>query len=124
MKTTRWQHADDDNEDADLDKYASMKASHKDSYTRYSDDEDTSYKIRRSATKLLAALIGTRPEMLSTIYRDVSPVLILRFGDREETVKLEVWSTYGLLLSQTAVYGGLSQSKEDVTRRKCKHDTE
>ncbi|KAJ3890504.1 hypothetical protein GG344DRAFT_77817 [Lentinula edodes] len=55
---------------------------------------------------------------------DVSPVLILRFSDREETVKLEVWLTYGLLLSQTAVYGGLSQSKEDVTRRKCKHDTE
>ncbi|KAJ3873718.1 armadillo-type protein [Lentinula edodes] len=102
--------ADDDDEDADLDEY--------------SDDEDTSYKIRRSATKLLAALIGTRPEMLSTIYRDVSPVLISRFGDREETVKLEVWSTYGLLLSQTAVYGGLSQSKEDVTRGKRKRDTE
>ncbi|KAF8824090.1 hypothetical protein HHX47_DHR9000534 [Lentinula edodes] len=80
--------------------------------------------IRRSATKLLAALIGTRPEMLSTIYKDVSPVLISRFGDREETVKLEVWSTYGLLLSQTAVYGGLSQSKEDVTRGKRKRDTE
>lgn len=103
---------------------ASMKASHKDFCARYSDDEDTSYKIRRSATKLLAALIGTRPEMLSTIYKDVSPVLISRFGDREETVKLEVWSTYGLLLSQTAVYGGLSQSKEDVTRGKRKRDTE
>lgn len=77
---------------------------------RYSDDEDTSYKIRRSATKLLAALIETRPELLVSFYKDVSPVLISRFGDREETVKLEVWSTYGALLNQTRLYGGISQS--------------
>ncbi|KAJ7487730.1 armadillo-type protein [Mycena galericulata] len=62
---------EDDEEDAELDEY--------------SDDEDTSYKIRRSATKLLAAIVGTHPELLSTIYKDVSPVLISRFGDREET---------------------------------------
>ncbi|KAJ3996104.1 armadillo-type protein [Lentinula boryana] len=101
---------DDEDEDADLDEY--------------SDDEDTSYKIRRSATKLLAALIGTRPEMLSTIYKEISPMLISRFGDREETVKMEVWTTYGMLLGQTAVYGGLPQSKDDVTGGKRKRDIE
>ncbi|KAF5385600.1 hypothetical protein D9757_006791 [Collybiopsis confluens] len=104
--------ADDDADDDDND------------LDEYSDDEDTSYKIRRSATKMLAALISTRPELLSTIYKDVSLVLVSRFGDREETVKLEVWSTYGSLLSQTAVYGGVPQSKEDITRGKRKRDTE
>ncbi|KAK7047997.1 Cullin-associated nedd8-dissociated protein 1 [Favolaschia claudopus] len=54
--------ADDDDVEAELDEY--------------SDDEDTSYKIRRSATKLLAAIVGTRPDLLSSIYKDVSPVLI------------------------------------------------
>ncbi|KAF9261953.1 TIP120-domain-containing protein [Marasmius fiardii PR-910] len=98
----------DDDDDAELDEY--------------SDDEDTSYKIRRSATKLLAALIATRPELLSVIYKEVSPVLISRFGDREETVKLEVWSTYTVLLGQTAVYGGLPQTSEDVTHGKRKRD--
>lgn len=78
----------------------------------YSDDEDTSYKIRRSATKLLAAVIGTRPELLVTLYKDVSPVLISRFGDREETVRVEVWATYGALLSQTKVYAGIPQAKD------------
>lgn len=78
----------------------------------YSDDEDTSYKIRRSATKLLAAVIGTRPELLVALYKDVSPVLISRFGDREETVRLEVWATYGVLLNQTKVYAGLPQAKD------------
>ncbi len=86
--------ADDEDADDDLD--------------GYSDDEDTSYKIRRSAAKVLAAIIETRPELLSILYKEVSPVLISRFGDREETVKLEVWSTYSSLLNQTRVYGGLS----------------
>ncbi|KAH9850563.1 ARM repeat-containing protein [Lenzites betulinus] len=81
----------------------------------YEDDEDTSYKIRRSATKLLAAVIATRPELLTTLYKEVSPVLISRFGDREETVRLEVWSTYGVLLTQTGVYGGTPQSNTEHT---------
>lgn len=92
---------------------------------RYSDDEDMSYKIRRSATKLLAAIASTRPELLVSIYKDVSPVLISRFGDREETVRLEVWATYVVLLNQTAVYGGVSQGKDDfASRGKRKRDTE
>ena len=78
---------------------------------RYSDDEDTSYKIRRSATKVLASVIGTRPELLGTLYKSVSPVLISRFGDREESVRLEIWATYVLLLTQTGVYG--DQVKDD-----------
>ncbi|KAI0757560.1 TIP120-domain-containing protein [Daedaleopsis nitida] len=81
----------------------------------YEDDEDTSYKIRRAATKLLAAVIATRPELLATLYKTVSPVLISRFGDREETVKLEVWSTYAILLNQTGVYGGVPQSNSEHT---------
>jgi cullin-associated NEDD8-dissociated protein 1 len=84
-------------------------------FNRYSDDEDTSYKIRRSATKLLAAIVGTRPELLTTLYKEVSPVLISRFGDREETVRLEVWATYVVLLNQTAVYGGVPQQTKDIS---------
>ncbi|KAG6910631.1 hypothetical protein DXG01_009140 [Tephrocybe rancida] len=99
---------DDDDDDEELD-------------DEYSDDEDTSYKIRRSATKLLSAIIGTRPELLTPIYKSVSPVLISRFGDRESTVRLEVWATYAALLNQTAVYG-LPQGKDDL--RKRKRDTE
>ncbi|KAJ6614944.1 armadillo-type protein [Mycena sp. CBHHK59/15] len=100
---------DDDDEDAELDEY--------------SDDEDTSYKIRRSATKLLAAIVGTRPELLASIYKDVYPVLISRFGDREETVRLEVWATYVVLLNQTALYGGHPQSKDDSSLKR-KRDPE
>src|SRR5258708_35433691 len=57
--------------------------------SRYSDEEETSYKVRSSATKLLAAIIGTRPDMLSPAYRSVSPVLISTFGDRERPARLD-----------------------------------
>ncbi|OAX40483.1 TIP120-domain-containing protein [Rhizopogon vinicolor AM-OR11-026] len=100
---------EDDEDDAELDEY--------------SDDEDTSYKIRRASTKLLAAVITTHPELLTSLYKEVSPVLISRFGDREETVRLEVWATYVALLNQTSLYGGLPQSQENDTRKR-KRDSE
>ncbi|KAF9482351.1 TIP120-domain-containing protein [Pholiota conissans] len=91
----------------------------------YSDDEDTSYKIRRSATKLLSAVVGTRPDRLTRTYRDISPVLISRFNDREETVRLEIWATYGILLSQTTLYGGIPDLKDEASPRgKRKRGTE
>ncbi|CAK5269861.1 unnamed protein product [Mycena citricolor] len=113
---------DEDEEMADADDDEDEDA---DDMDEYSDDEDTSYKIRRAATKLLAAIIGTRPELLPALFKEVSPVLISRFGDREETVRLEVWATYVVLLNQTAHYGGLPQAgKEDSSlKRKRNQDT-
>ncbi|BGP01934.1 Armadillo-type fold [Rhodotorula toruloides] len=69
----------------------------------YDDEDDTSWKVRRSATKLLTACISTRADLLANFYRTVSPALIARFGDREETVRVEVWATYTALLKQTKV---------------------
>ncbi|BGP50195.1 hypothetical protein JCM10450v2_006106 [Rhodotorula kratochvilovae] len=67
----------------------------------FDDDDDTSWKVRRSATKLLTACIATRPDLLASFYTSVSPPLVARFGDREETVRVEVWATYTALLKQT-----------------------
>ncbi|SGY91656.1 BQ5605_C038g11689 [Microbotryum silenes-dioicae] len=71
----------------------------------YSDDDDTSWKVRRSATKLLTACIQTRADLLSSFYHTISPALIARFSEREETVKVEVWGTYTALLAHTKVWG-------------------
>ncbi|OCF45173.1 tip120-family protein [Kwoniella heveanensis CBS 569] len=68
----------------------------------YSDDEDDSWKIRRSSAKLLLALIGTRNELLAEFYSTAAPVLISRFSEREESVRLEVLAAFEVLLKQTS----------------------
>jgi len=45
----------------------------------YSDDDDMSWKVRRAAAKCLGVILGSRPEMLSTFFQDVSPAIIKRF---------------------------------------------
>jgi hypothetical protein len=79
---------------------------------RYSDDDDTSWKVRRASTKLLSACISTRSDLLASFYRIVSPALISRFSEREETVKVEVWATYTALLTQTKVFGASGSTSD------------
>lgn len=68
-----------------------------------SDDDDMSWKVRRSATKCLSAIITTRPERMADIYAKVAPVLIARFREREENVKLDIFATFVDVLRQTSV---------------------
>lgn len=48
----------------------------------YSDDDDMSWKVRRSAAKCLESVIATRPELLEDFYKSLSPALINRFKGR------------------------------------------
>jgi len=66
----------------------------------YSDDEDVSWKVRKAASKTLGEIIRTRSDMTLHLCSSVSPVLISRFTEREETVKLDVFKTFSLLLKQ------------------------
>ncbi|MBW0523374.1 hypothetical protein O181_063089 [Austropuccinia psidii MF-1] len=86
----------------------------------YSDDDDMSWKIRRAATKLLSTLIATRFELFQEFYQSVSPVLISRFDEREESVKLEIWATFTLLLKQTKIFLGSDDHShtENLLKRK------
>jgi cullin-associated NEDD8-dissociated protein 1 len=74
------------------------------SVNRYSDDEDSSWKTRRAAAKLIQALIATRPELLADFYTTVAPLLISRLSEREESVRMEVFAAWEVLVKQTGVY--------------------
>ncbi|XP_075430782.1 cullin-associated NEDD8-dissociated protein 1-like isoform X3 [Ascaphus truei] len=67
----------------------------------YSDDDDMSWKVRRSAAKCLESLISARPDLLLELYHTAAPALVLRFKEREENVKADIFSAYIALLRQT-----------------------
>ncbi|CAI9623879.1 unnamed protein product [Staurois parvus] len=78
----------------------------------YSDDDDMSWKVRRSATKCLESLITARPDMLSQFYKTAAPAIILRFKEREENVKSDIFSAYIALLRQTRASQSRRQNVE------------
>lgn len=67
----------------------------------YSDDDDMSWKVRRSAAKCLEAVISTRPDLVEDFYKFLSPALIARFKEREENVKSDIFHAYIALLRIT-----------------------
>ncbi|KAI4119601.1 MAG: hypothetical protein LQ345_000506 [Seirophora villosa] len=71
-----------------------------------SDDEDASWKVRRCAAKALYAIISTRSngDLLDNgvLYEKIAPVLISRFQEREENVRVEVLSSLTALVRKTS----------------------
>ncbi|CAO3590165.1 unnamed protein product [Absidia cylindrospora] len=96
---------DEDDEYDDADEYGDMGD--------YSDDDDDmSWKVRRSATKLLTSIIETRCDLLLQLYNTVAPALISRFSEREESVRADVLHAFIVLLRQTKIYIGDHGSSE------------
>lgn len=99
-----------DNMEEDTDNESYAEEEDDESANEYTDDEDVSWKVRRAAAKCLAALIVSRPEMLSRLYNEACPKLIDRFKEREENVKMDVFNTFIELLRQT---GNVTKGQTD-----------
>ncbi|KAI5842028.1 armadillo-type protein [Tricharina praecox] len=75
----------------------------------FSDEDDISWKVRRCAAKLLATVLATRAGDLirgsgeggGLAYKKVAPLLIDRFHEREENVRLEILATAIVLVKKT-----------------------
>lgn len=75
----------------------------------FSDEDDISWKVRRCAAKLLATVINTqaadlirgRAQKGGAAYTRLAPLLIERFNEREENVRLEVLATATCLVNKT-----------------------
>ena len=82
-----------------------------------SDEDDASWKVRRCAAKALYAIISTRStgDLLDngTLYDRVAPVLINRFKEREENVRLEILATLSTLIRRTGEGVSLMESQVD-----------
>jgi len=71
----------------------------------FDDDDDASWKVRRCAAKALHTIISTRSsgDLLDNgvLYGRAAPALVKRFNEREENVRLEVFSALSLLVRKT-----------------------
>ncbi|KAH3767418.1 cullin-associated NEDD8-dissociated protein 1 [Pelomyxa schiedti] len=91
---------DEETEDVEVDEVEEEEETED---TDYSDDDDLSWKVRRSSAKCLAAIITTRIDLIQDLYQQAAPILIARFREREENVKLDIFRTFVDLLRQTAI---------------------
>ena len=67
---------------------------------QYSDDDDASWKVRRGAAKLLAAVYTNYSADLDALYPKTVPSLLSRFREREESVKADIFHAFVALLQQ------------------------
>lgn len=90
----------------------------------FSDEDDFSWKVRRCAAKLTSTVINTRARDLledGSLYNKIAPVLIDRFKEREESVRLEILGTTTTLirrtgeLASTAMYSAPANKKRRRT---------
>lgn len=74
-----------------------------------------SWKVRRAAAKCLAALLGSRPDLLPDLHHSLAPALVQRFREREDNVKADVFAAYIVLLRQIRPPQGWLQAVEEPT---------
>lgn len=67
----------------------------------YSDDDDLSWKVRRASAKCLEAIILARRDLVNDFLQVVVPALVMRFKEREESVKADILQTFVTILRQT-----------------------
>ncbi|KAI9715801.1 MAG: hypothetical protein M1828_000706 [Chrysothrix sp. TS-e1954] len=68
-------------------------------------EDDLSWKVRRSAAKLLQTIVSIRGRLLlenPELFDRIARALVDRFQEREETVRLEILRTLDLLIKSTS----------------------
>jgi len=67
------------------------------------DDDDTSWKVRRGAIKVILAIIHSRPEKLRDMYENFSEKLVLRFKERDDKIQGLILHTFAAMLRSTLI---------------------
>jgi len=66
------------------------------------DDDDTSWKVRRGAFRVISSIIQTRPELHSYIIDNYAVRLAERFKERIDDVKVDLMESFKHLVSSDA----------------------
>lgn len=73
----------------------------------FSDDDDASWKVRRAAVKCIHAIVCSTLSSVTELYSDFALVLVSRFKEHEETVKLDVFAAFIAMLQRAAGLGSV-----------------
>ena len=68
----------------------------------FSDDDDSSWRVRRASCKLASTIVTKYMDNLEDSYGIFHPVLLKKFNEREETVRFDVYQVYHDLLKAIA----------------------
>jgi len=84
------------------------------------DDDDVTWKVRTASVRCIDALIRTRPELLNLIYSDFcsqeDSILVTRFKERTESVKLDIFNMFINLLNHTITTTTTSTGAQVITQ--------
>lgn len=68
-------------------------------YEDVDDDDDTSWKVRKAAVKVIGAIVSVRQEVLNdSLFSVIAKELVSRFKEREESVRIEVFNCFTALI--------------------------
>lgn len=87
----------------DEDDGAGWGSDFEDATEAHEDDDDSSWKVRRGAIKVIEAIIHSRPDLLRVIYQRYAKHIVNRFKERDDNVKCNVLETFQLLLQSTVI---------------------
>jgi cullin-associated NEDD8-dissociated protein 1 len=65
------------------------------------EDDDSSWKVRRAAVKLIDSIVISRPDQLRTVYQKYARLLADRFKERDENVKINIFETFRTLIKSS-----------------------
>eukprot|EP01130_Rhizamoeba_saxonica_P014878 TRINITY_DN6561_c0_g1_i1.p1 TRINITY_DN6561_c0_g1~~TRINITY_DN6561_c0_g1_i1.p1 ORF type:complete len:1241 (+),score=323.64 TRINITY_DN6561_c0_g1_i1:316-4038(+) len=77
-------------------------------------DDDISWKVRKASTRVLTAIIQTKPSRLVALCDSVAPVLVIQFRERETNIKVDVFNTFKQILYQVHATFSL-EAKEKIS---------
>jgi cullin-associated NEDD8-dissociated protein 1 len=89
-----------------------------DGFEPFEDESDMSWKVRLSAARVLDAFIKAKDDILRLSYDKLCSSLIQRFKERINSVKLEVFRTFVVLLKAAVVR---SDSRAEVVIQSPRH---
>eukprot|EP00177_Eucheuma_denticulatum_P007786 GFKZ01014162.1.p1 GENE.GFKZ01014162.1~~GFKZ01014162.1.p1 ORF type:complete len:1315 (+),score=222.37 GFKZ01014162.1:406-4350(+) len=87
----------------------------------YSDDDDTSWKVRRASIRAIHAAISTELLPRAGLFDLFGPFLVGRFREREESVKIDVFNAFAelLRLSRRSTQGDMTSPSNALEARRA-----